>query len=444
MASADTSSSRKRGSTSSRRSQRTSVSKDGSAAQKRRSIPFKRIAIIVVAIVVIIGAFNVCSNAMGVQVMINGNQYTIRGEKTVTTAAKECGIPLNPGDLISIRGNVLQRHEGEPFSATVNGNEVTDYNQRLHDGDVVMLGDGKDIVEEYESYLVYTDHSAVSAGTGAIRVFTREGSDGVIEVRTGSLSGEVVEKLKAEPIDLVCTNYNPDVGDDKVIALTFDDGPSEEYTSAILDVLAANDVKATFFVVGTQVEKGKGAELVRRAAEEGHLVCTHTFSHANATGNTANIANLAAEDQRGQVEKGIQSITDALNGGEQEEEKQESQPLFGIFGQKKEEPEPVEVSHIVRLPGGISDKDVMLNVHDLVEAEIGWNLDTGDWVEPGTDAIVEVLLSAEPGDIVLMHDGGGDRSQTVEALRKALPQLVKRGYSFITIEELLEYPAMTR
>ena len=381
---------------------------------------------------------------MGVQVVINGNQYTIRGEKTVTTAAKECGIPLNPGDLISIRGNVLQRHEGEPFSATVNGNEVTDYNQRLHDGDVVMLGDGKDIVEEYESYLVYTEHSAVSAGTGAIRVFTREGSDGVIEVRTGSLSGEVVEKLKAEPIDLVCTNYTPDVGDEKVIALTFDDGPSEAYTAAILDILAANDAKATFFAVGTQIEKGQGAELVRRAVAEGNLVCSHTYSHANAQGNSANLANLDGVDQRGQVEKGIQAITDALNGGEQEEKPQESQPLFGIFGQKAEEPEPVEASHIVRLPGGISDKNVMLNVYDLVDAEIGWNLDTGDWVMPGKDAIVEVLLSVEPGDIVLMHDGGGDRSQTVEALREALPKLVKKGYRFITIEELLEYPALNR
>jgi peptidoglycan/xylan/chitin deacetylase (PgdA/CDA1 family) len=59
-----------------------------------------------------------------------------------------------------------------------------------------------------------------------------------------------------------------------------------------------------------------------------------------------------------------------------------------------------------------------------------WNEDTKDWSRPGVDAIVDVLLGATPGDVVLMHDGGGDRSQTVEALKIALPQLTEKGYKF--------------
>ena len=412
----------------------------------RRNFTVKRVIILVVAVAVIVFAFRLCSSAMGVQVMINGNQYILRGEKTVTTAAAECGIPLNPGDLISIRGNVLQRHAGEQFSATVNGEEVTDFNQRLHDGDVITLGDGKDIVEDYESYLRTTDYSAVTAGAGAIRMFTREGSYGSFEVRTGSISGEVVEKLKSDPVDLVCTNYNPNVGSDKVVALTFDDGPSEEYTAAILDVLAENDAKATFFVVGTQVERDWGGELVRRATQEGHLVCSHTYSHAKAKGREADIANLNAEEQIEQVEKGQQVIADALAQAEDEEGAEKSAQaapsFFGVPQQASEE--AATPRRIVRLPGGISDPNVMMNVHDLLDYEIGWTLDTGDWLIPGKDAIVDVLMSIDPGDIVLLHDGGGDRSQTIEALREALPKLKQKGYTFVTVDELLEYPAIVR
>lgn len=411
----------------------------------RRNFTIKRALVIVVALAVIVFAFRLCSSAMGVQVIINGNQYTLRGEKTVNTAAAECGIPLNPGDLISIRGNVLTRHAGEPFSATVNDEEVTDHNQRLHDGDVVMLGDGKDIVEDYESYLRTIDYSAVTAGAGAIRTFTREGSYGSIEVRTGAISGEVVEKLKADPVDLVCTNYNPNVGSDKVVALTFDDGPSEEYTAAILDVLAENDVKATFFAVGTNVERDWGADLVRRATKEGHLVCSHTYSHAKAKGSEANIANLNAEEQIEQVELGQQVIADALAAAEEDDAEKSAQAAPSLFGASQQESdESAAPRRIVRLPGGISDPAVMMNVHDLFDYEVGWTLDTGDWLIPGKDAIVDVLMSVDPGDIVRLHDGGGDRSQTIEALREALPKLKKKGYTFITVDELLEYPAMTR
>ena len=426
---------------SSRRTRRTSASASGdaTAVAQKKPFPVKRIVIIAVAVVLVIVALRFFSSVMGVQVTINGNPYTLRGEKTVQTAATECGIPLNPGDLISIRGNVLKRHAGEPFSATVNGKEVTDYNQRLHDGDVVALGDGKDKVEEYESYLRTTDFTAVTSGVGALRKFTRQGSNGSIEVRTGSLSNEVVEKLQAEPVDLVCTNFNVNAGTDKVVALTFEDGPSSDYTAQILDVLAENGAKATFFFIGKQVEEGNNADLVRRAYNEGHLVCSHTYNHANGTGINANLASLSADAQVESVEKGYQVLFDVLNEGREDpDEKVQT----GLFAQKPAEPEEIQVSHITRLPGGIADAGVMLNVHDLVDVEVGWTLDTGDWVEPGSDAIVEVLMSVDPGDIVLLHDGGGERYQTVNALREALPQLVKQGYTFVTVADLLEYPTL--
>ena len=77
----------------------------------------------------------------------------------------------------------------------------------------------------------------------------------------------------------------------------------------------------------------------------------------------------------------------------------------------------------------------------MVQGEIGWNIDTEDWRRPGADTIASRIKSAGPGEVILMHDGGGDRSQTVAALREALPYLKSQGYKFVTISELIEaYP----
>ena len=83
----------------------------------------------------------------------------------------------------------------------------------------------------------------------------------------------------------------------------------------------------------------------------------------------------------------------------------------------------------------------MKTLRPYITSEIGWNVDTEDWKRPGADVIASRMLSVKPGQVILCHDGGGNRSQTVEALRQALPQLREQGYSFITIDELLKYPA---
>ena len=82
---------------------------------------------------------------------------------------------------------------------------------------------------------------------------------------------------------------------------------------------------------------------------------------------------------------------------------------------------------------------VALNVFDLIDAEAGWTVDTGDWIYMEEDDIYDVLMSVQPGSIVRMHDGGGDQSTTVAALKRALPKLAKEGYSFVTIDEIMKY-----
>ncbi|MBQ9691159.1 MAG: polysaccharide deacetylase family protein, partial [Eggerthellaceae bacterium] len=202
-----------------------------------------------------------------------------------------------------------------------------------------------------------------------------------------------------------------DVHGEKVLALTFDDGPWPETTDQILDILKEYNIKATFFVIGNQIHDA-GAESVKRAYAEGHQICTHSYSHASGSGQGVNLGYMSSEERIAEIQKGLDAIAD-------------------VTGKP--------ASSVIRAPGGNFSLDVWKDVENLVSAEIGWDIDTQDWSRPGIDSIVSSLKSVTPGDIVLMHDGGGDRSQTVAALKEALPYLIEQGYTFVTIDELLEY-----
>ena len=377
-----------------------------------RQIPVFRIGLVVVLAILLIFGVRLCSTVTPINVTVNGTEYAIRGDKNIDTAIKDSGLPINAGDLISLTGQVLEKHGGHPFAATVNGEPTTDGAYKLREGDVLTVTDGEDAVEPYDAVEEELPFSAEIRGSGSVHEFT-EGANGVLEKRTGRISGETVEKQTVAPTPLACTRHNLNTGAQKVIAITFDDGPSADYTGKILDILKANDAKATFFTVGTEIQEEGGADLVKRAYDEGHEICTHTYDHALPVGGLS-ITTMSPEAQIAEIEDGRKAISDATG---------------------------VETSRIVRLPGGNMDENTVVNIAPYVEYEIGWNVDSADWTLPGVDVIYDAFMSVKPGDIVLCHDGGGDRSQTVEALQKALPELKKKGFTFVTVSEILQYPA---
>ena len=223
------------------------VSRSSLESKHRSRPPVFKVIIVVLLIAIVVAVAQMCSSAASINVMVNGTQYSLRGAKTLQTAIQESGLPLNPGDFISLNGEVLRRHEGHPFTAVVNGEEIDDPDYQLHNGDDVTLSDGGDIVEEYDAVEEPVPFEASIVGGGPIHVFS-PGQDGVKEIRTGRVSGAVVEKQTVDPTDLLETCEDVNVGSDKVIALTFDDGPSKAFTGEILDVLAENDAKATLKV----------------------------------------------------------------------------------------------------------------------------------------------------------------------------------------------------
>ena len=377
-----------------------------SATPTRRRLSLGKVIAVAILLVAVVFLAQLCSTASPINVTVNGTSYTLRGEKTLQVAIKESGLPVNPGDLISLNGVILERSAGYPFYATVNDEEVDDADYKLRNGDVIMLTDGKDRVEPYDAVESAVPYGVSTLGTGPIRTFT-PGEDGVMETRTGQISGEVVEKQTVAPTDLVETCSNPDVTGRKVIALTFDDGPAEPYTAEILDILAKNNAKATFFFLGEQIDL-EGPELVKRAADEGHQVCTHSYDNALVGGGE--MSQLSPEQQIDQLTHGLQTITDAIG---------------------------YEPTKYVRLgENPLTDGSIMI-LASHIDAEIGWTLDTGDWIAMDQKQIFDVLMSAESGDVIRMHDGGGNQETTVAALKAALPKLAKRGFSFVTIDELI-------
>lgn len=188
--------------------------------------------------------------------------------------------------------------------------------------------------------------------------------------------------------------------DEKVIALTFDDGPWPKITEQVLDILRENNIKATFFWVGQALNNHK--EIGQKVAAEGHVIANHTWNHRY---HKVSQATAARE---------IESTADLIK------------ELTGIE------------TTIFRPPGGVEDNGLVDYVHKKDYINVMWSSDSKDWYASANSIKNNVLKSAKPGRIVLLHDGGGNRIETVKALPEIIAELKKQGYRFVTIPELLE------
>ncbi|MCC9153573.1 polysaccharide deacetylase family protein [Streptomyces parvulus] len=180
------------------------------------------------------------------------------------------------------------------------------------------------------------------------------------------------------------------------VNITIDDGPDPAWTPQVLDLLAEYEVKATFCVTGTQA--AAHPDLVKDVVAAGHRLCDHSVSHDTGMDGKSEAYQskeiLDAEKMIIKASGGVRPMYYRAPGG-----------AFTPYSRE------LAASHGMR--------------------PLGWNVDTKDFERPGTDAIVEtVQRELANGPTLLFHDAGGDRSQTVEALRRVLPWLAEQGYSF--------------
>ncbi len=208
----------------------------------------------------------------------------------------------------------------------------------------------------------------------------------------------------AEPcVNVENLRYGPALvrgsGRERLVALTFDDGPSE-YTEPLLDVLAEAGVKASFFCEGRKILERP--DVVKRAYNEGHLVGTHTFSHRNLLFATPSLS-------RQEIAKAAEIVHDVLG----------VRPLW------------------FRPPYGMRYPWTLLQARSEGMSAVLWSNCPRDWMEPGAEVLEQrVMEDLNPGDVVLMHDGGGDRSQTVEAVRRLIVDMREQGYKFVRVDQM--------
>jgi peptidoglycan-N-acetylglucosamine deacetylase len=184
---------------------------------------------------------------------------------------------------------------------------------------------------------------------------------------------------------------------EKVVALTFDDGPHPTYTPPILDVLARYGVKATFFALGREAERHP--DLVHRVVAEGHAIGNHTWDHKD-------LRPLTDEQFISQIDH-------------------TTEVLEGISGQRM---------ICARPPYGKSDPRVTGRLAERGLTSVVWTADSRDFEKPGVGAIVDSALQGlQPGGIVLLHDGGGNRDQTIAALPTIIERILAAGYRIAPI-----------
>jgi cellulose synthase/poly-beta-1,6-N-acetylglucosamine synthase-like glycosyltransferase/peptidoglycan/xylan/chitin deacetylase (PgdA/CDA1 family)/spore germination protein YaaH len=204
------------------------------------------------------------------------------------------------------------------------------------------------------------------------------------------------------------TLYHQGEGGEHQVAITFDDGPDPRWTPKILDILKAENVKAAFFLVGVNAEHYPG--LVRRIVNEGHEIGNHTYYHPN-------LAICWPEHVRLEL-NATQLLLETITG--------RATTLFRP--PYAADTQPTQLSELTPL-------QIAQELNYLVVLE---NIDPQDWAKPGADIILQrVKQQRRDGSIILLHDAGGDRSQTVEALPRILQWLHTRGDTVVPLSTLL-------
>jgi peptidoglycan-N-acetylglucosamine deacetylase len=219
--------------------------------------------------------------------------------------------------------------------------------------------------------------------------------------------GDFVERYDQYPSYYVVESSGKPEG--KVLSLSFDDGPDPKYTPAVLDILKARGVPATFFVVGVEAEQS--TNLLRREYEEGHTIGNHTYSHPN-------IAAVSAERTRLELAATLRIIEHTTG---------RSTKLFRPPYNADSEPQTIdEVIPILR-------------AQQAGYLSIGERIDPRDWQPDITpEAILaDIMAEKDEGNIILLHDGGGNRSATVAALPRIIDTLRGDGYRFVSIGDLI-------
>jgi peptidoglycan/xylan/chitin deacetylase (PgdA/CDA1 family) len=326
----------------------------------------------VAGLLVLAGCVGSAGAPPGPVIEVAGRTVRSAGPLTVGEVLKRADVVVPAGHVLSARTRRPLPGNHQPGEVLVDGVPAAE-DTVVVPGAVLTVVPGADVTEPLR---VVTEPVLPTAGAASLFVGGRPGAARVVQ---GVFSGETVSRrVLSKPVRgrLVAP---------KALALTFDDGPDPRWTPQVLRWLAGYHVHATFCLVGTHV--AAHPELVRAIVRGGHALCNHTWSHDEDLGRKPAWL-IRAEIMRTQ------------------------QAIYAAAGVKP---------RLFRAPGGRWTSALVAEARAQGLTPLRWDVDPRDWARPGALRIFNrVMATARAGDVILLHDGYGNRSQTVWALRALL------------------------
>lgn len=317
-------------------------------------------------------------------VVVDGSVRVLEPGATLARAAEVLGLHPRSGDLLDVEGRPIERGRFRGYFQ-INGLRAGP-GTVLAERDRIRVVDARDSLEPLKVKIVPVPEGQIPDPQTHLGTVPGEQV-----ITTGSISGKLVSTL-----------FRPTGAGNlpRSVALTFDDGPSPTFTPRILRVLKRFDVKATFFMVGSLAERYP--DVVRQVVDAGMTVGNHSYGHPHSPP----FAKLPMRQMESQIAQGHRRLEAA-----------------GAAPQ------------LFRPPGGSWNESVLTAAGSVGERTVLWSIDTEDWLGPKPGAIVDrVLNHVGPGSIILLHDGGGDRTPTVKALPRILRGLKKMGLAVEPLE----------
>ena len=320
------------------------------------------------------------------RVSVDGRTVWVGGRRPTVARALTAGRALpHDGVLFSVLTHRVIDAHAAPAQIFLD-DAPTSLRDPVKAGDRIVITGGADSTEKVVSRRV----QGLGPGLPPVEDRIWISPAGTEEAQVGELSGEIVSRspttAKGEPA-------HAETG--KVVALTFDDGPDPRWTPAILQLLKEENVRATFCTIGYLAQRHP--ELVKAEFDAGQTLCDHSMHHILDLPSRPHPQIIDEVDQAADV---IRSIT-----GEN--------PLF------------------YRPPGGNVNQDVIDTAHQRGLRVLKWGVDPKDYTRPPAPVILaRVEAKVGPGSVILLHDGGGDRSQTVAMLKQLIDELKSRGFTF--------------
>ena len=328
-------------------------------------------------------------------VQVNGVTRIVPAETKVSELAGLKGLLTRPGSTLDLTGDVTALGAGAPAERTLGGRPL-DSDGILPDGARIVVRHGDHALEAIKRVTAEIPYETSVEGKGVIVSLVQPGVPGERELFKGVASGKQAAVFTTSaPQNAVLERTSTAASGQKLAALTFDDGPGK-FTQGVLDALAAKHVPGTFFVLGSSAAGNKA--MIEKIKAAGHEVENHSWDHPILT-------KLTPEQITRQI-----SRTDEVIGG----------------------------SRFLRPPYGSYDAKVTAAAASLGVRLVLWTVDTRDWETPEVGAILaNVKAETKPGAIILMHDGGNNRSATVASIPVVVDWLFEQGYSLTTVAGLL-------